>query len=237
MAGQCLRLLGLLLLGAVALQCYFAGRVLLMAHLDPASTTFQRTQAARILHREQRLPWSQTWLAISAMGPHLPHAVISSEDGTFFEHEGLDWDAIRKARARNERPSPGRAERPIGGSTITQQLAKNLFLSGERTYWRKGQEALITLALEAFLDKRRILEIYLNSVEWGEGVFGAAAAAQHYYRVVPGRLQPQQAARLAVMLPAPRRFERLANSAYLAGRAQAILTRMQMQPMPAGLKP
>ncbi|MFM8766878.1 MAG: monofunctional biosynthetic peptidoglycan transglycosylase, partial [Rubrivivax sp.] len=147
-------------------------------------------------------------------------------DGTFFEHEGLDWDAIRKARARNERPSPGRAERPIGGSTITQQLAKNLFLSGERTYWRKGQEALITLALEAFLDKRRILEIYLNSVEWGEGLFGAQAAARHYFRIDAQRLGVDQAARLAVMLPAPKRFEKRPASEYVLSRSATIAARM-----------
>jgi monofunctional biosynthetic peptidoglycan transglycosylase len=124
----------------------------------------------------------------------------------------------------------------MGGSTITQQLAKNLFLSGERTYWRKGQEAVITWALEATLSKSRILEIYLNSVEWGEGIYGAKAAAAHYFRVEPSRLEPLQAARLAVMLPAPRRFEKLPQSPYLAGRAETIAARMPAVALPEGLR-
>jgi monofunctional biosynthetic peptidoglycan transglycosylase len=114
----------------------------------------------------------------------------------------------------------------VGGSTITQQLAKNLFLSGERTLLRKGQEMLITLTLEAFLSKQRILEIYLNSVEWGEGVFGAEAAAQHYFRKSAARLNDWESARLAVMLPRPRYFEQKAQSAYLASRAETIMARM-----------
>ena len=114
----------------------------------------------------------------------------------------------------------------MGGSTITQQLAKNLLLSGERNVMRKAQEAAITLWLELCLDKPRILEVYLNHVEWGAGVFGAQAAAQRYFRVDAGRLSDRQAARLAVMLPAPKRFERRPDSAYLAGRTEVILGRM-----------
>jgi monofunctional biosynthetic peptidoglycan transglycosylase len=114
----------------------------------------------------------------------------------------------------------------VGGSTITQQLAKNLFLSGERTLLRKGQELVLTLLLEALLDKQRILEIYLNHVEWGEGVFGAQAAAERYFRKSAAKLGPAEAARLAVMLPRPKYFEKLPNSAYVAGRAGTILARM-----------
>ena len=114
----------------------------------------------------------------------------------------------------------------VGGSTITQQLAKNLFLSGERTAVRKAQEFLITFMLEACLDKPRILTIYLNNVEWGEGVFGAQAAAEHYFRTDAAHLSAPQAARLAVMLPAPKRFEKNPGSAYVAGRAAVVLGRM-----------
>jgi monofunctional biosynthetic peptidoglycan transglycosylase len=114
----------------------------------------------------------------------------------------------------------------VGGSTITQQLAKNLFLSGERTLLRKGQELVLTLLLEQMLGKQRILEIYLNSVEWGEGVFGAEAAAQHYFRKSAAQLSPYEAARLVVMLPRPRYFEKLPNSDYLSARAQVIVARM-----------
>ncbi len=243
------RLLGLLMLCAAALQLSFLARVALMAHVDPSSTTFQRTQAVRILQREQQLPWSQTWLPLSAMGSALPRAVIASEDASFVDHQGVDWDAIDKARERNERrqalerrgsATPGERrgpERLVGGSTITQQLAKNLFLSGERTYWRKGQEAVIAWSLEALLSKGRILEIYLNSVEWGEGVYGAQAAARHYYRVDPHQLQALQAARLAVMLPAPRRFENLPNSPYLASRSETIAARMPAVTLPEGVRP
>lgn len=246
---QLMRLLGLLLVGTVALQLYFLARVALMAHLDPGSTTFQRTQAVRILQRDQHLLWHQTWMPLNEMGTALPRAVIASEDASFVEHRGLEWEAIEKARQRNERrearppvaaPQAGNgraAERLVGGSTITQQLAKNLFLSGERTYWRKGQEALVALAMEATLSKARILEIYLNSVEWGEGVYGAHAAAEHYFRCAPHQLQALQAARLAVMLPAPRRFERLPNSPYLASRAETIAARMPAVVLPEGIRP
>lgn len=119
-----------------------------------------------------------------------------------------------------------------GGSTITQQLAKNLLLSGERTLLRKGQEFVLTLALEQLLSKQRILEIYLNNVEWGDGVFGAEAAAQHYFGKSAARLSAAEAARLAVMLPAPKRFEKLPQSAYLLGRARTILRRMGSASLP-----
>lgn len=236
------RLVALLVICALALQLYFVLRVALMAHIHPSSTTFQRTQAVRILQRDQRLSWNQQWQDLSTMGSPLPRAVIASEDAGFISHGGLDWDAIDKARERNEKrqaraPSGGATRAPMGGSTITQQLAKNLFLSGERHYWRKGQEALITLAMEGLLSKGRILEIYLNSVEWGEGVFGARAAAEHYFRTEPHRLLPLQAARLAVMLPAPRRFEKLPQSPYLAGRAETIAARMPAVNLPEGARP
>ncbi|NBQ89820.1 MAG: monofunctional biosynthetic peptidoglycan transglycosylase [Betaproteobacteria bacterium] len=243
------RLLVLLMVGVVALQLYFLMRTALMAVVNPTSTTFQRTQALRILQRDGRLAWNQSWVDLRDMGTALPRAALASEDAGFVDHQGLDWEAIQKARERNERrrtsaaarpgtePPTPKPERLMGGSTITQQLAKNLFLSGERTYWRKGQEALITWALEASLSKARILEIYLNSVEWGEGVYGARAAAEHYFRVEPHQLQALQAARLAVMLPAPRRFEQLPNSPYLATRAETIAARMPAVALPQGMRP
>jgi monofunctional glycosyltransferase len=120
----------------------------------------------------------------------------------------------------------------VGGSTITQQLAKNLFLSGERTVLRKGQEFVLTLMLEAMLSKQRILEIYLNNVEWGEGIFGAQAAARHYFRKDASRLSPEEAARLAVMLPAPKRFEKRPGSAYIGSRAATIAARMGAVELP-----
>ena len=140
--------------------------------------------------------------------------------------------AKNPAKATTTPPKPVKAPKVIGGSTITQQLAKNLFLSGERTFLRKGQEFVLTLLLEAILDKQRILEIYLNSVEWGEGVFGAEAAAQHYYRKSAAQLSGYEAARLAVMLPRPKYFEKLPNSSYVAGRASVIVNRLESAELP-----
>jgi monofunctional biosynthetic peptidoglycan transglycosylase len=147
-------------------------------------------------------------------------------------------NATRKAPATPPKPAPTvvakavKAPKVIGGSTITQQLAKNLFLSGERTLLRKGQEFVLTLLLEAILDKQRIFEIYLNSVEWGEGVFGAEAAAQHYFRKPAAQLSTYEAARLAVMLPRPKYFEKLPNSSYVAGRAALIARRLEGAELP-----
>jgi monofunctional glycosyltransferase len=234
---QGLRMVLLVLLCAFSLQLVFAVRVAMMVVVDPQSTSFQRSEAWRLLVEQQRLLWSQSWVDGEQISPHLKRAVIASEDGGFLDHGGVDWAALEKAWQRNEK-AEARAERVaarqgrvvvprvVGGSTITQQLAKNLFLSGERTLPRKGQELVITLLLEALLSKERILEIYLNSVEWGEGVFGAQAAAQHYFRVDAQRLAPAQAARLAVMLPAPKRFEKRPASPYLLSRSATITARM-----------
>ncbi|MCC7152102.1 MAG: monofunctional biosynthetic peptidoglycan transglycosylase [Rubrivivax sp.] len=235
-----LQALALLAWCALALQLAFALRIVLMTVIDPASTTFQRSEILRLLVDTQRITWSQEWRAGAGISAHLQRAVIASEDADFAQHAGVDWDAIDKARDRNQRAQVraerrGAAARPPrlrGGSTITQQLAKNLFLSGERTVLRKGQELLLTWMLELLLSKQRILELYLNHVEWGEGVFGAQAAARHYFRVDADRLSPMQAARLAVMLPAPKRFERQPASAYLQARSATILARMQAVELP-----
>jgi monofunctional biosynthetic peptidoglycan transglycosylase len=158
----------------------------------------------------------------------LKRAVISAEDARFTEHEGVDWEALQKAYETNlKRGRPAR-----GGSTISQQLAKNLFLSGERSYVRKAQELLITWMIELLWDKRRILEVYLNVVEWGEGVFGAQAAARYYYGIDAARLDAERAARLAAYLPSPRRYGRLRSSPYLDGRTAAILRYMPGSSVP-----
>jgi monofunctional biosynthetic peptidoglycan transglycosylase len=154
--------------------------------------------------------------------------VISSEDDGFSEHEGVDWDAMQKAFEKNKK----KGKVVSGGSTITQQLAKNLFLSGERSYYRKGQELIITYMLELCMDKERIFEIYLNVVEWGVGVFGAEAASNHYYGISAAALAPAQAARLAVMLPKPRFFDKNTGSAYLQKRTEIILRRMNSAELP-----
>jgi monofunctional biosynthetic peptidoglycan transglycosylase len=242
---QAWRFIALLLLCFAALQFVFAGRIALMAVLMPESTAFQRSEAWRLIAEKHRLLWSQDAVELARISPNLQRAVIASEDAGFVDHSGIEWDAIEKAWQKNQQAEqrvkaqttrsvtqPGKAGRPapvpkvVGGSTITQQLAKNLLLSGERTAVRKAQEALLTLMLEATLGKERILAIYLNNVEWGEGVFGAQAAARHYFRVDAARLSPEQAARLAVMLPAPKRFEKNPASSYVTGRAATIVARM-----------
>ena len=217
----------LLVLAGVGLQLFFALRILAMNWIAPESTSFQRSQAWQILQLQGQLPWRQASVELKAMSTSLQRAVIASEDAAFTQHHGIWWQSLEKAWEKNARAkaqAEKRAQRQpdkpvdvkiVGGSTITQQLAKNLFLSGERTLVRKGQEMVLALALEALLSKERILEIYLNSVEWGEGVFGAEAAAQHYFRKSAARLNAWEASRLAVMLPRPRYFEKLPQSAYL----------------------
>ena len=232
----------LCLLALLLLQAFFIGRIALMAVLDPRSTAFQRSEAWRLASQGE-LRWRQDWRDYDQISDHLKRAVIASEDDGFANHEGVDWVAIEKAWERNtkaeaaaaERAEQNRPVRPVkirGGSTITQQLAKNLLLSGERTLPRKGQELVLTYALETLLSKQRILEIYLNNVEWGEGVFGAEAAAQHYFRKSAGQLSAREAARLAVMLPRPRYFEKLPRSAYLNNRSSIIMGRMRSAELP-----
>ncbi|WP_397410015.1 transglycosylase domain-containing protein [Polaromonas sp.] len=242
-----LRWILLVLLAAVALQLYFVGRIALMVVVDPQSTAFQRSEAYRLATEKGELKWRQQWVPYAELPANLKRAVIASEDATFIEHEGVDLEALEKAWEKNtqaeqradkaasrlsSRAAPAgtaKAAKPpkiVGGSTITQQLAKNLFLSGERTLMRKGQELVLTLLLEALLSKQRILEIYLNNVEWGEGVFGAEAAAQHYFRKPASKLSAYEAARLAVMLPRPKYFETRPGSGYLASRASTIAARM-----------
>jgi len=234
------RWLALLVVAGLALQLFFIGRIALMLALDPQSTSFQRSEAWRLATERRELRWRQQWVPYAQISDQLKRAVIASEDGGFISHDGVEWEAIEKAwqrnakaeeqvarRAAQARPGrPVRAPKIVGGSTITQQLAKNLLLSGERTLPRKGQEFLLTLALETLLSKQRILEIYLNNVEWGDGVFGAEAAAQHYYRKPAARLSTWEAARLAVMLPRPKYFETVPRSAYLSHRAGTIVARM-----------
>jgi len=247
------RLAVLVVVSFISLQLYFLARIALMAIVDPQSTTFQRSEAWRLALDPRPHGWREQWTDYAAISAHLKRAVIAAEDSGFTEHSGVEWDALEKAwekneradqaaeqsaqRARDARPgaksaAPARAPKVVGGSTITQQLAKNLFLSGERNFLRKGQELLLSWELEAILGKRRILEIYLNEVEWGEGVFGATAAAQRYFGVAAAALGPQQAAQLAVMLPAPKRFEKRPGSPYVVGRAATIVARMARVDVP-----
>jgi len=239
-----LRWIGLCVIAFVALQLFFVARIALMLVVHPESTTFQRSAAWQMAREHGELRWRQQWVPYAQISDNLKRAVIASEDDNFVNHDGVEWEAIEKAWQKNAKSEEFAARRAlqarpvkrppkiVGGSTISQQLAKNLFLSGERTLVRKGQELELTMLLENMLGKRRILEIYLNSVEWGEGVFGAEAAAQHYYRKPASRLTAYEAARLAVMLPRPRYFERVPKSAYLSHRASIIVARMADAELP-----
>ncbi len=228
MARQPSRRRGLLLLALCApllLQGYFAVCIALWRVLPVTTGSFMRSGQLRLLRAGQADAWRHDWRGIDAISPWLARAVVASEDSTFATNDGVDWEALRDAWRRNHERRNERRHRVVGGSTITQQLAKNLFLSPQRSYWRKGQELVITFMLEAILGKRRILEVYLNSVEWGDGVYGAEAAAQHYFHRPAARLSRLQSARLAVMLPAPRFYEHHFGGAYLDARSGVIAAR------------
>ena len=222
-AGRWLRRLALLAVAAVLLlQLWYLGWIVLYRWVNPAETAFMSRERARIEKIRPGAGLKHAWVDYGAISPHLKRAVVAAEDARFIEHEGVDWDAVQKAIEDNRKR--GRPAR--GGSTISQQLAKNLFLSPERSYLRKGQELVITYMIEAVWDKRRILEVYLNVAEWGDGVFGAEAAARYYYRTSASRLGPEESARLAVMLPRPKFYDRNRETEYLARRAATVLRYM-----------
>ena len=227
-----LRILAWLALAVAAVflcvQLSFLARVWWWKGHNPQTTAFMdaRLEQMRSKNREARL--RQAWLPYDRISPHLKRAIVVAEDSKFVDHEGFDWEAIDKAREKNRI----KGKVVAGGSTISQQLAKNLFLSGSRTPWRKGQEALITVMIEHVMDKRRILEIYLNVIEWGDGVFGAEAAARHYFRTNAASLGPEQSARLAAIVPNPRFYDRNRNTPFLARKTATILARMPAAELP-----
>jgi monofunctional glycosyltransferase len=211
----------------VGLQCWFLGWVAWWKWNDPGQTAFMRRESAALQARDPRAALQHRWIRYDQISNQLKRAVIAAEDARFAEHVGVDWEAMQKAYKDNLR-----RKAPRGGSTITQQLAKNLFLSPERSYLRKAQELVIAYMIEMAWDKRRILEVYLNVVEWGEGVFGAEAAARHYFGVSASQLNSAQAARLAAYLPNPKRYGRLRTSPYLDRRTAAILRYMPSATVP-----
>ncbi len=220
--------LAVLVLLLLAWQGWYFGWVVWWKFVNPSTTSFMSLRLDELREKDARAELKKQWAPYERISAHLKRAVIAAEDAKFSEHEGFDWEGIQKALEKNQK----KGKIVAGGSTISQQLAKNLFLSASKTPWRKAQEAVITLMLEAVMDKRRILEIYLNIVEWGNGVFGAEAAARHYYSTSAAQLSAEQSARLAVLLPNPRKFGRLPNSPYLAARSQVILGRMNAADVP-----
>lgn len=221
-------LVGLPLALVLLVQAWYFVQVCWWVNHNPSSTAFMREQRDKLQQKNPKAKLQHQWVPYNKISNHLKRAIIASEDANFAEHEGVDWAALQKAYEKNAKK--GKVVR--GGSTITQQLAKNLFLSGERSYARKAQEMVITFMLEAVMDKRRIFEIYLNVAEWGNGVFGCEAASRKYFGVPAASLGPAEAARLAVMLPNPRRYGRNLDSNYLNRRAALILQRMNSAELP-----
>jgi monofunctional glycosyltransferase len=212
----------------IAYQFWFLAHILWWRTHDPSTSAFMEDRLEVLHEKKPGAHLRHQWVPYERISNNLKRAVIAAEDAKFLDHEGFDWEAIQKAYERNVQK--GKVVR--GGSTISQQLAKNLFLSSQRTPWRKAQEAVITVMLETTLSKRRILEIYLNVIEWGNGVFGAEAAARHYFGASAGVLSAEQGARLAAMVPNPRYFDRRRDSPYLARRADLILARMNSAQLP-----
>jgi monofunctional glycosyltransferase len=216
------------LIGLVLVQFWFLLHIWYWVDHNPASTAFMDARLERLHEKNPRATLEYRWVGYQRISPNLKRAIVVAEDAKFLDHEGFDWDGIRTAYERNRQ----KGKVVAGGSTITQQLAKNLFLSGERTWWRKAQEAVITIMLEAVLTKRRILEIYLNVIEWGNGVFGAEAAAHYHFGLSAGELSAEQAAQLAAMVPSPRRYKPGSETPYLQKRTEIILSRMSAVALP-----
>ena len=227
-----LRFVGWLALGLagifLAVQLSFLVRVWWWRDHNPQTTAFMEASLERLRARNPQAKLKHSWVPYERISPNLKRAVVVAEDARFADHEGFDWEAIEKALEKNRK----KGKVVAGASTISQQLAKNLFLSADRTPWRKGQEALITVMIEQLMDKRRILEIYLNVIEWGDGVFGAEAAARHYFGTSAAGLGPEPAARLAAMVPRPRFYDRNRNTPWLERKTQLILARMPAAEVP-----
>jgi monofunctional biosynthetic peptidoglycan transglycosylase len=203
-------------------------RILWWRTHNPSDTAFMRARLDELREKDPRATLAQIWVPYERISPQLKRAVVAAEDAKFLAHEGFDWEGIQEAYEKNTR----RGRIVAGGSTISQQLAKNLFLSRARTPWRKGEEALITVMLEIALDKRRILELYLNLIEWGERTFGAEAAARRHFGTGAGDLGADQAARLAAMVPNPRYYERRGTTPFLARQTAVIRARMSQVRVP-----
>jgi monofunctional biosynthetic peptidoglycan transglycosylase len=216
------RILALLLVLFLLNQAWVAAHIWWWRDHNPATSSFMQDRLEIMQGKNPKAELKQRWVPYKKISNYLKQALIAAEDAKFVDHEGFDWDGIEEAYKKNLKK--GRIV--AGGSTISQQLAKNLFLSTKRTPWRKGEEALITVMLEKMMDKQRIFEIYLNVIEWGNGIFGAEAAAQHYFHVSAARLSAKQAAQLAAMVPNPRYYDTHREARGLLRKSGIILDRM-----------
>ena len=212
----------------IAYQSYVAIKLWWWIDHNPTSTAFMRARLDVMQEKDPAAKLQYAWVPYDKISGNLKRALIVAEDAKFADHEGFDWEGIQKALEKNQK----KGKVVAGGSTISQQLAKNLFLSGERSAIRKTEEALITVMMEAILDKERIFEIYLNVIEWGDGVFGAEAAAQHYFNVPASRLSREQSAKLAAIVPRPRFYDKNRNARWLLRKTDIILQRMPQADLP-----
>lgn len=212
----------------VLFNVWVYGSVVSLRALVPADTAFMRMRTERVAAERPQQQTDYRWVPYGQISPQLKKALIASEDAAFTRHNGFDWKGITQAAKRNSRNGGVRA----GGSTISQQLAKNLFLNDKRSYWRKSEEALIAAMLEAAADKQRIYELYLNVIEWDYGVYGAEAAAQHFYRRPAAALDKVQAARLAARVPSPLHYADHPRDARLQRKTALILKRMNTAVIP-----
>ncbi len=203
-------------------QIWIAGHVWWWIDHNPHSSSFMEDRLEVMQDKNPDAELKHQWVPYKKISGNLKRALIAAEDAKFVDHEGFDWEGIQKAYEKNMK----KGKIVAGGSTISQQLAKNLFLSTKRTPWRKGEEVLITLMLESMMEKQRIFEIYLNVIEWGNGVFGAEAASRHYYGLSASQLSPQQAAKLAAMVPNPRYYDKRREAKGLLRKTEIILSRM-----------
>ena len=212
----------------VAIQLWYAGHILWWRDHPVGETSFMSYRMDELRSKNPKAQLRYQWVPYDRISNNLKRAMVAAEDAKFIDHEGFDWDGIQLALEKNQKK--GRVV--AGGSTITQQLAKNLFLTPSRSYWRKAEEAVITVMLEALLPKRRILELYLNVIEFGNGMFGAEAAARHYFGVSASQLSAEQAARLAAMAPNPRFYERNPGAPGLNRKIHIIVARMPAAELP-----
>lgn len=222
------RTLTLLILFVLIYQLYLFLQICWWIKFNPHSTAFMHDRLSIIQEKKPEAKLQYQWVNYNQISNHLKRAVIAAEDSRFTEHNGFDWEGIQNAYEKNLK----KGKIVAGGSTISQQLAKNLFLSSKRTPWRKIQEVIITVMLETVMSKQRILEIYLNVIEWGNGVFGAEAAAKHYYKSNAKSLNTFQSAKLASMIPNPRFYDQHQNTRYLSRKTNTIVSRMRLVKTP-----
>ena len=222
------RIVAILFLVVLVYQFWIAAQITWWRKHNPSASAFMENRLAIMQLKNSKAKLKHKWVPYQNISNNLKRAIIASEDAKFVDHEGFDWEGIQKAYEKNI----ARGKIVAGGSTISQQLAKNLFLSSNRTPWRKAEEALITLMLEAIMDKQRIFDIYLNTIEWGNGVFGAEAAARHYYQISASQLTQEQSAKLAAMVPNPRFYDKHREARGLLRKTEIILNNMKEADIP-----